>query len=115
LLLSGDHTIKEGKMLIVNVHVHVREGMEEAFLEASLINAKNSLQESGIARFDVLQQQDDPSRFLLIEVYRTSEDPARHKETEHYQRWRDTVKEMMAEPRFAVKYANVFPEDPGWG
>ena len=102
-------------MLIVNVHVHVREGMEGAFKEASSENAKNSVQEPGIARFDVLQQKDDPSRFLLVEVYRTPEDPARHKETKHYQQWRDTVEEMMAEPRFAVKYENIFPEDVGWG
>jgi len=102
-------------MLIVNVHVHVKEGMERAFMEASLENAKNSVQEPGIARFDVLQQKDDSSRFLLVEVYRTPEDPARHKETKHYQQWRDTVEEMMAEPRFAVKYENIFPEDVGWG
>ncbi len=102
-------------MLIVNVHVHVKEGMEGAFKEASLENAKNSVQEPGIARFDVLQQKDDPSRFLLVEIYRTPEDPARHKETKHYQQWRDTVEEMMAEPRFAVKYENIFPEDVDWG
>lgn len=102
-------------MLIVNVHVHVKEGMEEAFKDASLKNAKNSIQESGIARFDVLQQREDPTRFLLVEVYRTPEDPARHKETKHYQQWRDTVEGMMAEPRFSVKYENIFPEDFGWG
>jgi autoinducer 2-degrading protein len=105
----------EGTMFIVNVHVHVKEGMEGAFHEASILNARNSVQEPGIARFDVLQQQDDPSRFLLVEVYRTPDDPARHKQTEHYQRWRDTVEDMMAEPRSAVKYHNLYPEDPGWG
>lgn len=102
-------------MFIVNVYVHVRDGMEDAFREASLINARNSVEESGIARFDVLQQKDDPTKFLLVEVYRTSEDPARHKQTEHYLRWRDTVADMMAEPRIAVKYDNIYPEDSGWG
>jgi autoinducer 2-degrading protein len=72
------------------------------------------VQEPGIARFDVIQQLEDPTRFVLVEVYRTPEDPARHKETAHYQRWRDAVAEMMAEPRSSVKYANVFPDDEGW-
>ena len=73
------------------------------------------MQEPGVARFDVIQRQDDASRFVLVEVYRTSEDPAKHKETEHYKRWRDTVAEMMAEPRSSVKYTNLFPDDKGWG
>jgi autoinducer 2-degrading protein len=102
-------------MYIVHVYVHVKEGMEQAFREASLDNAQNSVGEPGIARFDVLQQQEDPSRFLLVEVYRTPEDPARHKQTEHYLRWRDTVADMMVEPRNAIKYENIFPDDPGWG
>jgi autoinducer 2-degrading protein len=102
-------------MLIVNVHVHVKEGMEGAFREATLLNAENSVKESGVARFDVLQQQDEPTRFLLVEVYRTPMDPARHKETEHYLKWRQTVEDMMAEPRYAVKYDNLYPEDSGWG
>jgi autoinducer 2-degrading protein len=103
------------KMLIVHVHVHVRPEFVDAFRQATLENARNSVQEPGVARFDVIQQQDDPTRFVLVEVYRTSEDPARHKETAHYQTWRDTVAEMMAEPRSSVKYANVFPDDEGWG
>ena len=102
-------------MLITNVYVHVKEGMADAFREASLINAQNSVKEPGIARFDVLQQQDDPSKFLLVEVYRTPEAPARHKQTEHYNIWRDKVAEMMAEPRYAVKYDNIYPEDVDWG
>jgi quinol monooxygenase YgiN len=68
-----------------------------------------------MARFDVIQQLDAPTRFVLVEVYRTPQDPARHKETAHYQKWRDTVEEMMAEPRHSVKYANLFPDDAGWG
>jgi autoinducer 2-degrading protein len=105
----------EGTMFIVHVHVHVQEGMEEAFRAATLVNAENSIQEPGIARFDVLQEQMDPTRFLLVEVYRTPEDAGRHKETEHYAHWRDAVAEMMAEPRSSVKYNNLFPDDNGWG
>ena len=102
-------------MFIVQVHVHVAPASVDAFKAATIENAAASLQEPGIARFDVLQQQDDPTRFLLVEVYRTLADPARHKETAHYQRWREAVEPMMAEPRRSVKLDNVFPADPGWG
>lgn len=102
-------------MLIVHVHVHVKPDQVEAFKQASLENARNSIQEPGVARFDVIQQQDDPERFVLVEVYRTANDPARHKETSHYQKWRDTVADMMAEPRSSVKYNNLFPDEKGWG
>jgi quinol monooxygenase YgiN len=102
-------------MLVVHVHVHVKPDQVEAFKEASLENARNSVQEPGIAGFDVIQQQDDPTRFVLVEVYRTPDDPARHKETAHYQKWRDAVADMMAEPRSSVKYGNVFPDEQGWG
>ena len=101
-------------MLIVHVFVHVKPEYVEAFKDASLVNARNSVQEPGIPRFDVIQQQDDPTRFVLVEVYRTAEDPARHKETAHYQRWRDTVAQMLAEPRQSVKYHNLYPDDDGW-
>jgi autoinducer 2-degrading protein len=101
-------------MFIAHVYVHVKPQFVEAFKSATLENARNSVQEPGIARFDVIQEQDDPNRFLLIEVYRTADDPARHKETAHYAAWRDTVAEMMAEPRRAVKYDNVFPDERGW-
>lgn len=101
-------------MLIVHVFVNVKPDKIEAFRAASLENARNSVQEPGIARFDVLQQQDEPTRFVLVEVYRTSEDPRKHKETTHYQKWRDTVAEMMAEPRTSIKYTNLFPDDQGW-
>jgi quinol monooxygenase YgiN len=93
-------------MLIVQVYVHVKPEFVDAFREASLANARQSVQEPGIARFDVLQQADDETRFLLTEVYRTLEDPARHKETAHYQTWRDTVEPMMAEPRRSVRYSS---------
>jgi len=97
-------------MLIVHVFVHVKSDQVELFKNASAENAQHSRQEPGVARFDVLQQTDDRTRFLLIEVYCTEEDPARHKETEHYKKWRDTVADMMAEPRYSVKYADVCPE-----
>jgi len=102
-------------MFIVHVFVHVKDEQVEAFEAATLENARNSVQEPGIARFDVIQQQDDPTRFLLVEVYRTPDDPAKHKETAHYQKWRDTVADMMAEPRTSIKYTNVFPDEQGWG
>ncbi len=101
-------------MLIVHVFVHVKPEQVETFRAATLENARNSVQEPGIARFDVLQEQDEPTRFVLVEIYRTSEDPGKHKETAHYQKWRDTVSEMMAEPRTSIKYTNVFPDEEGW-
>ena len=100
-------------MLVVHVHVHVKPEYIEAFKQASLDNARQSVREPGIARFDVVQQQDDPTRFVLVEVYRHADAPARHKETPHYARWRDTVAPMMAEPRSSVKFNNVFPDDAG--
>ena len=101
-------------MLIVHVHVRVKEGQVQAFRSASLENARNSVREPGVVRFDVIQQQDDPTRFILQEIYRTPEDPARHKETSHYAAWRDTVESMMAEPRHSVRYQAVFPHPEGW-
>lgn len=101
-------------MLIAHVSVEVLPDKVEAFQAATLENARNSIQEPGIARFDVIQQQDDPTKFMLVEVYRTAEDPGRHKETAHYQMWRDTVAEMMARPRSSVKYHNIFPAEDGW-
>lgn len=101
-------------MLIVHVHVHVKPESIEAFRSASLENARNSVREPGVARFDVLQNRDDRARFVLVEVYRTAEAPAQHKATAHYQLWRDTVAGMMAEPRTSVQYDNVFPDNEGW-
>ncbi len=102
-------------MFIVHVFVLVKPDQVEAFKAATIENARNSVQEPGIARFDIVQQMDDPTRFVLVEVYRTPDDPAQHKETAHYQKWRDTVEAMMAEPRTSLKYSNVFPDDSGWG
>ena len=101
-------------MLVVHVFVHVKPDQAEAFEMATLENARNSVLEPGIARFDIIRQQDDPARFVLVEVYRTEQDPGRHKETAHYQKWRDTVAGMMAEPRTSIKYTNVFPDEQGW-
>ncbi len=101
-------------MLIVHVFVHVKSDSVDAFIAASLENARNSVLEPGVVRFDVVQQDDDPTRFLLIELYRTPDDPPRHKETTHYAAWRDAVEPMMAEPRRSVKYRAVFPESAGW-
>lgn len=102
-------------MFIVHVFAHVKPEHIEAFRNATIKNAHNSIKEPGIARFDVIQQQDDPTRFVLLEVYRSPDDPARHKQTAHYQKWRDTVEIMMAEPRTSIKYNNVFPDEKGWG
>ena len=101
-------------MFIVHVHVHVKPEFVEAFRKASLENAQKSVQEPGIARFDVIQELDDPTHFILVEVYRNLEAASLHKETAHYLIWRDAVAGMMAEPRRGVKFANVFPSDEDW-
>ena len=101
-------------MIIVHVHVQVKPEMVPAFIEATIENARCSIQEPGVARFDVIQQIDDPNRFILVEVYRTPDDPGKHKGTAHYQKWRDTVAAMMAVPRQGIKYQNLFPADEGW-
>jgi (4S)-4-hydroxy-5-phosphonooxypentane-2,3-dione isomerase len=101
-------------MLIVHVHVHVLRECVEGFKEATSINARQSLSEPGVARFDVVQQQDDPTRLVLIEAYHSADGAAAHKETEHYRVWRDSVAPMMAEPRSSVRYANVFPMAEDW-
>jgi (4S)-4-hydroxy-5-phosphonooxypentane-2,3-dione isomerase len=101
-------------MLVVHVHVHVKPESINSFREATIENARNSIQETGIARFDVIQQADDPPRFVLVEVYSSGEAAAAHKETRHYQVWRDTVAVMMAEPRHSVKFSNLYPGDEGW-
>ena len=101
-------------MLIVHVHVHVKAESVAAFKTATIANAQASRKEQGIARFDLLQQSDDPTRFILVEAYRTADAPAAHKETAHYKLWRDTVAEMMAEPRQSVKLSNIDPIDSAY-
>jgi (4S)-4-hydroxy-5-phosphonooxypentane-2,3-dione isomerase len=101
-------------MYIVHVFVHVKPEHLEAFTAATIENARNSVQEPGVARFDVIQQADDPTRFVLIEVYRTPADPAKHKETAHYNQWREVCEPLLAEPRTRIAYGNVFPDESGW-
>jgi len=101
-------------MIIVHVHVHVKPDSVEDFTAATLENARNSIREPGVVRFDVVRQEDDPTRFVLIEIYRTADDPARHKATAHYAVWRDAVEPMMAEPRRSVRYHEIFPEQGAW-
>lgn len=94
--------------------MHVKPESVADFSKATTENARSSIQEPGIARFDVVQQQDDATRFVLIEVYRTPEAAAAHKETAHYAKWRDAVATMMAEPRQSVKFNAIFPEALNW-
>ena len=101
-------------MFIVHVFVHVDPNQIEVFKIATLKNARHSVLEPGVARFDFIQRMDDPTRFVLVEVYRTAEDAERHKQTEHYKVWRDAVATLMAEPRTSIKYANLFPDDVDW-
>ena len=98
-------------MIIVHVHVHIKSDNVDAFKEATIENARNSIKEPGILRFDVLQQEDDPTQFLLIEVYEDNNAIAQHKESAHYARWRDVVQSVMSEPRKSIKYINIFPVD----
>ncbi|HEY3837887.1 MAG TPA: putative quinol monooxygenase [Bryobacteraceae bacterium] len=101
-------------MLITHVHVHVKPDCIEAFKQATVENARQSVQEAGVARFDVIQSADDPARFILVEIYRTPDAPAQHKETAHYQAWRAAVAPMMQEGRTSQQFRNIFPEDAGW-
>jgi (4S)-4-hydroxy-5-phosphonooxypentane-2,3-dione isomerase len=101
-------------MFIVHVFIHVKAEKAEAFKAATLENARNSIKEPGIARFDIIQQLDDPTRFVLVEVYRTTDDSNKHKQTAHYHNWRDAVEIMMEEPRKSIKYANIYPDENGW-
>jgi quinol monooxygenase YgiN len=101
-------------MLVVHVHIKVKPELIDAFKEVTLANARESVKEPGIARFDVVQQSDDATKFVLVEVYRSVQATTAHKATAHYAAWRDAMESLMAEPRFSVKYANVFPGDEGW-
>jgi autoinducer 2-degrading protein len=100
-------------MHVVHVFVLVKPDRVEDFKAATRENALESLKEPGVARFDMIQQKDDPSRFVLVEVYRKPEDAARHKETQHYEQWRDAVADMAA-PRSSIRYRSVFPAEDGW-
>jgi quinol monooxygenase YgiN len=101
-------------MFILIVNIQIKPEHIEAFREATIENGRNSRLEPAIARFDMLQQSDDPSRFVLIEVYRAMEGIPAHKETAHYQKWLKTVDDMFAEPRTRALYSNVSPGDEAW-
>ena len=101
-------------MYIMHVHLQVKPEFIEEFKKVSLENASNSIKEPGVVRFDVIQETDDPSHFVLVEVYRTSEDPARHKETAHYNKWREVAEPMLAGPRTRTIFTNLFPADEDW-
>lgn len=101
-------------LLIVHVHVRVKPDALESFKAAALANAQASRREPGVVRFDLIQDRDEPTHFVLVEIYRGPEASAAHKETAHYATWRDTVAPMMAEPRKSTKFVNVSPEDAGW-
>ena len=101
-------------LVIVHVYVHVKPDAVESFRAAVVDNARESVKEPGVARFDVIQSVEDPTRFVLVEVYRSPEAQAAHKETAHYQRWRDAVAALMAEPRTSARYVDVFPDAQSW-
>jgi (4S)-4-hydroxy-5-phosphonooxypentane-2,3-dione isomerase len=101
-------------MHLVHVHIHVKPEFVEGFKQATLENAAKSVREAGNIRFDILQQAEDPTRFVLVEIYRTPEASAAHKETAHYKLWRDAVMKMMAEPRQGIRFVNIFPQDADW-
>ena len=101
-------------LIIVHVHARVKPDAVETFRAATIENARASLREPGVARFDVAQSTEDPTRFVLVEAYRSADAPAAHKATAHYARWRDAVADLMAEPRTSARYVNVAPEDIGW-
>ncbi len=102
-------------MIIVQVYIHVKPDQLDAFKAATLENARNSVQDPGCARFDVLQQEDDPTRFVLFEVYRSPEGMAAHRESAHYKKWAEVAPPMMQSERTRQRYVNVFPDDSGWG
>jgi len=103
--------LQDGRMLVVHVHVRVRPDRVEDFLGATLANARASVQEPGVLRFDVIQDQADPAHVVLAEVYRDADASAAHKQTRHYATWRDAVAEMLAEPRAPTKFSAIFPAE----
>jgi (4S)-4-hydroxy-5-phosphonooxypentane-2,3-dione isomerase len=114
VLACGNGCSETGRMLIVHIHVQVRPESVQQFIDATLENARNSIREPGIARFGIVQQTDDPTRFVFVEAYRDEAATKAHKETAHYAKWRDTVAPMMNAQRTSVRYSNVFPEDKDW-
>ena len=110
------HELMEDDIMhIVHVFIHVKDDQVEEFKKETVVNAQSSLQEPGVARFDLIQQADDSSRFMLVEVYRSPEDAVKHKETAHYKRWNEVAGPMMAEPRTRIIFRNIYPDENGWG
>jgi len=101
-------------MLILCVYVHVKPEAVEAFREATMENARNSRREPGVARFDLMEQADDPARFMLYEVYRDAAAQAAHKETAHYRAWAAKTVDMFPEPRTRQLYRAIDPPDGEW-
>ena len=101
-------------MLAVHVNIQVKPDCVDAFIAATEENARNSLQEPGVARFDFVQDRDDSGHFVLVEVYKDAAAPVAHKETAHYAKWRDTVADMMAVPRSSIKFETLYPENDRW-
>jgi (4S)-4-hydroxy-5-phosphonooxypentane-2,3-dione isomerase len=101
-------------MYIVHVSIHVKPDVLDEFIKATIENAANSRLEPGVSRFDVIQQADDPSRFVLLEAYHSLEDAQLHKQTPHYEKWRAVAEPMMTEPRMRTVYANTYPSDADW-
>jgi (4S)-4-hydroxy-5-phosphonooxypentane-2,3-dione isomerase len=101
-------------LLIVHVDIAVVPEQLDAFLAASQENASASRDEPGVVRFDMLSDRADPGHVVLVEIYRDEAAAAAHKDTAHYQRWRDTVAPMMARPRQAARYVNTSPDDGDW-
>ena len=101
-------------MIIVHIFIKVKPDALELFKAETLKNAKNSIKEPGILRFDFMQQEDDPLSFLLVEVYKDDSAIIKHKETSHYAEWCQSAEHMIAEPRKRIRYVNIFPEDKEW-
>ena len=101
-------------MQIVHVHLKVKPEFIDQFIELTLDNASNSRQEPGNLRFDFFQQADDPTRFVLTEIYESEEAAGLHKDTAHYLRWRETAPDMLDEPRYAHRFNSLFPDESDW-
>lgn len=102
-------------MYIVQVFLHVKPDKVAEFETATVENARKSVKEPLVARFDLARQLDDPTRFILIEIYRSAEGHAQHRATSHYKKWQEVAEPLMVEPRTRIICENVFPEDSGWG
>jgi (4S)-4-hydroxy-5-phosphonooxypentane-2,3-dione isomerase len=98
-------------MHILHVHLKVKPERIDDFIAATIENAKASLQEPGCVRFDVIQEAEDPARFVLVEIYRDQAGHAAHRESPHYNAWAERAPDMLAEPRSRTVYRNVYPGD----